>query len=47
MPEVPFLVLVDPRALQRAHVRQRALSIALGMAVAGASAVPYVLSFGH
>ena len=47
MPEVPFLVLVDPRAQQRAAVRQRVLSIAVGMTVAGASAVPFLLSFTH
>ncbi|MBW4043180.1 MAG: hypothetical protein HIU86_13850 [Acidobacteria bacterium] len=44
MPEVSFLVLVDPRAQQRAHVRQRVLSIAVGMLIAGAGAVPFVLS---
>lgn len=47
MPAAPLLVLVDPRAQQRAAVRQRILSIALGMLVAGASAVPFLLSFGR
>jgi hypothetical protein len=47
MPELPYLVLVDPRAQQRAHARQRVLSIAVGMLVAGASAVPFLLSLGR
>jgi hypothetical protein len=47
MPEVPFLVLVDPRAQHRAQVRQRVLSIAVGMTVAGASALPLLLSLRH
>ena len=47
MPASPFLTLVDPRAQQRAHVRQRVLSITVGMVIAGASAVPFLLSFGH
>ena len=47
MPASPFLTLVDPRAQHRALVRQRVLSIAVGMIVAGASAVPFVMSFGH
>jgi hypothetical protein len=47
MPASPFLTLVDPRAQHRAQVRQRVLSIALGMTVAGVSAVPFLLSFQH
>jgi hypothetical protein len=47
MPASPFLVLVDPRAQQRAYVRQRVLSIAVGMVIAGASAIPFLLSLGH
>jgi hypothetical protein len=47
MPASPSLVLVDPRARHRAHLRQRLLSIALGVLVAGASAIPFVLSLGR
>jgi hypothetical protein len=47
MPASPVLVLVDPKAQQRAFVRQRVLSVAVGMVIAGASAVPFLLSLGH
>jgi hypothetical protein len=47
MPEIPVLTLVDPRAQQRAQLRQRVLSTAVGMFVAGASAVPFLISLGH
>jgi hypothetical protein len=47
MPAHPFLVLVDPRAQHRAAVRQRVLSVSLGMVIAGASAIPFVLTLGH
>jgi hypothetical protein len=47
MPEVPFLTLVDPRAQQRAALRQRVLSISIGMVIAGASAVPFLISLGR
>jgi hypothetical protein len=47
MPEVPVLTLVDPRAQQRAQLRQRVLSTGVGMFVAGASAVPFLISLGH
>ncbi|MET0590010.1 MAG: hypothetical protein ABWZ77_02435 [Naasia sp.] len=47
MPASPTLVLVDPRAQRRSAVRQRVLSIAVGMLVAGASAIPWALSFVH
>jgi hypothetical protein len=42
-----LLVLVDPRTQQRAQVRQRVRSVALGMLVAGGSAVPFVLALGR
>lgn len=44
MPSSPFLVLVDPRAQRRTVVRQRFLSFAVGLALAGACAIPYVLT---
>ncbi|MGT2427100.1 hypothetical protein [Amnibacterium kyonggiense] len=47
MPSSPVLTLVDPRAQRRAHLRERALSIAVGCLVAGASAVPLLLALGH
>jgi hypothetical protein len=47
MPEFPVLTLVDPRAQQRAHPRRRALSTAVGMLVAGASAVPFLAALGR
>jgi len=46
MPEVPVLTLVDPRDQQRAHIRHRALSTAVGMLIAGASAVPFLIALG-
>ena len=42
----PSLVLVDPRAADRAHRRQRLLSIAVGVLVAAASAIPFVFTLG-
>ena len=47
MPEVPVLTLVDPRAQQRAQLRQRVLSTAVGMSIAGASAVPFLITLGR
>lgn len=47
MPHVPYLTLVDPRAQQRAALRRRLLSLAAGVLVAGASAIPYALTLGH
>jgi hypothetical protein len=47
MPEVPVLTLVDPRMRQRVQLRQRMLSTAIGMLVAGASAVPFLIALGH
>ena len=40
----PSLFLVDPRSRHRAAVRRRLLSCALGIAVATASAVPFLLT---
>ena len=47
MPTSPALTLVDPRAQQRAHLRARVLSASIGVVVAGASAVPFVLLLGR
>jgi len=47
MPEVPALTLVDPRAQHRAQLRQRVVSTTVGMLIAGASAVPFLISLGH
>jgi hypothetical protein len=47
MPEVPVLTLVDPRAQQRAQLRQRVLSTAVGMSIAGVSAVPFLITLGR
>ena len=47
VPDVPLLTLVDPRALQRAHLRQRALSTTVGMLIAGASAVPFLAALSR
>lgn len=47
MPASPVLVLVDPRAQHRAAVRQRIVSVSLGMLIAGASAIPFVLTLEH
>ncbi|TDS77264.1 hypothetical protein [Amnibacterium kyonggiense] len=43
----PVLTLVDPASQRRAHLRQRALSIAVGAVIAGVSAVPLALALGH
>lgn len=43
----PALTLVDPRAQQRAYVRSRVLSASIGVVIAGASAVPFVLMLGR
>jgi hypothetical protein len=37
----PTLVLVDPRAAERAQRRQRLLSLAVGTAIALAAATPF------
>ena len=47
MPEVPALTLVDPRAQQRAQLRQRVLPTVIGMLVAGVSAVPFLITLSH
>jgi hypothetical protein len=44
MSRSPSLVLVDPAATERASHRQRVLSITVGIAVAAASAIPFVLT---
>ncbi|WP_375388354.1 hypothetical protein [uncultured Amnibacterium sp.] len=43
----PLLVLVDPRAQRRSAIRQRSASIGVGVVIALACAIPYVLTLPH
>jgi hypothetical protein len=47
MPEIPYLTLVDLLAQRRGRRRQRVLSTVVGMLVAAAGAVPFLLTVGH